>query len=110
MESLQSEHREGTRAVGRSKMNGAHGLRVLIVEDEELARLRLRSLVEECPQPRAQVVGEAANASQAMVWLATQSCDAILLDVQMPGRDGTQLAAELKRQERAPAVVFVTAH
>jgi len=83
---------------------------VLIVEDEELARLRLRSLVEECAQPRAQVVGEAANASQAMVWLATQACDAILLDVQMPGRDGTQLAAELKRQDHAPAVVFVTAH
>jgi two-component system response regulator AlgR len=91
-------------------MNGANRLRVLIVDDEELARLRLRQLVDECPQPRAQVVGEAANASQAMVWLATQSCDVILLDVQMPGRDGTQLAAELKRVAQAPAIVFVTAH
>jgi|SRR5689334_14609278 len=97
-------------ANGTNGTNGAHRLRVLVVEDEELARLRLRSLVDECPQPRAAVVGEAANASQALVWLATQSCDAILLDVQMPGRDGTQLAAELRNRERAPAVVFVTAH
>jgi two-component system response regulator AlgR len=88
----------------------ATGLRVLVVDDEELARLRLRALVEECAQPRARVVGEAANAAQALVWLATQSCDLILLDVQMPGRDGTQLAAELRAREHAPAVVFVTAH
>src|SRR5207302_2471886 len=102
------ERRGGARSVGRWKMNGAHRLRVLVVDDEELARLRLRSLVEECPQPRAAVVGEAANASQALVWLATQSCDAILLDVQMPGRDGTQLAAELRNRDHAPAVAFVT--
>ena len=56
------------------------------------------------------VVGEAANASQALVWLATRSCDLLLLDVQMPGRDGTQLAAELRLARPAPAVVFVTAH
>jgi two-component system response regulator AlgR len=97
-------------ANGTSGANGAQRLRVLVVEDEELARLRLRSLVDECLQPRAAVVGEAANASQALVWLATQSCDAILLDVQMPGRDGTQLAAELRNRDHAPAVVFVTAH
>ena len=85
-------------------------MRVLVVDDEELARLRLRGLVDECAQPRAKVVGEAANAAQALVWLATQQCDVILLDVQMPGRDGTQLAAELRQRDDAPAVVFVTAH
>jgi two-component system response regulator AlgR len=86
------------------------GLRVLLVDDEELARLRLRGLVADCPEPRAQVVGEAANAAQARVWLATQQCDVLLLDIQMPGRDGTQLAAELRDQLQPPAVVFVTAH
>ena len=91
-------------------MNARPPLRVLLVDDEEFARLRLRSLIEECLEPRAIVVGEAANASQAHVWLATQQCDVLLLDVQMPGRDGTQLAAELRGQERAPAIVFVTAH
>lgn len=90
--------------------HAARKLRVLVVDDEELARLRLRGLVNECEEPAAQVVGEAASASQALVWLATQQCDVMLLDIQMPGRDGTQLAAELRLQPTAPAVVFVTAH
>jgi two-component system response regulator AlgR len=83
---------------------------VLVVDDEELARLRLKSLVGECDEPHAVVVGEAANAAQAMVWLATRHCDLLLLDVQMPGRDGTQLAAELRQRTPTPAIVFVTAH
>ena len=90
--------------------DAAPALRVLVVDDEELARMRLKSLVAECAEPRAVVVGEAANAAQAMVWLATRSCDLLLLDVQMPGRDGTQLAAELRLREPSPAIVFVTAH
>ena len=85
-------------------------LRILVVDDEELARLRLKSLVGECAEPRVQVVGEAANAAQALVWLTTRECDLVLLDVQMPGRDGTQLAAELRQRKPSPAVVFVTAH
>ena len=92
-------------------MNGASSaLRILIVDDEELARLRLRGLVNDCVEPKARVVGEAANAAQALAWLATQRCDLLLLDVQMPGRDGTQLADELRRLPEPPAVVFVTAH
>jgi len=85
-------------------------IRVLLVDDEELARLRLRSLVGDCPDPKAEVVGEAANATQALVWLASQACDLVLLDIHMPGRDGTQLAAELRQLPTPPAVVFVTAH
>ena len=85
-------------------------LRVLLVDDEELARLRLRSLVQECPAPQASVVGEAANATQALVWLASHECDVLLLDIHMPGRDGLQLAAELNQRPHPPAVVFVTAH
>ena len=85
-------------------------LRVLVVDDEELARLRLRNMVGECAEPRALVVGEAANAAQALVWLTQHECDLVLLDVQMPGRDGTQLAAELRLHATAPLVVFVTAH
>jgi two-component system response regulator AlgR len=88
----------------------ARALRVLVVDDEELARLRLKSLVAECGEPRCMVIGEAANASQALVWLMTHECDLLLLDVQMPGRDGTQLAAELRLKTPAPAIVFVTAH
>jgi two-component system, LytTR family, response regulator AlgR len=85
-------------------------LRVLLVDDEELARFRLRGLVNECLAPKAGVVGEAASAAQALVWLATHACDVVLLDIAMPGRDGTQLAAELRGRPDSPAVVFVTAH
>ena len=85
-------------------------LRVLVVDDEELARLRLKSMVAECGEPRCVVAGEAANAAQALVWLTTHECDLLLLDVQMPGRDGTQLASELRQRSPAPAIVFVTAH
>ena len=88
----------------------AAALKVLIVDDEELARLRLRGLVADNPEPRAQVVGEAANAVQALACLAERSCDVVLLDIQMPGRDGMQLAAELRAMAQPPAVVFVTAH
>ncbi len=85
-------------------------LRVLIVDDEELARLRLRALVGDCAEPKSSVVGEAGNAAQALVWLATNECDVLLLDVRMPGRDGMQLAEELRQRAQPPAVVFVTAH
>lgn len=85
-------------------------LQVLIVDDEELARLRLRGLVQDCPSPKAQVAGEAANASQALVWLADHRCDLVLLDIHMPGLDGTQLAARVKQLPQPPAIVFVTAH
>ena len=86
-------------------------LRVLIVDDEEPARWRLRSLVEDCPSPRAEVVGEAANATQARVWLAGNACDLLLLDIAMPGPNGLALADELRGfAPPAPAVVFVTAH
>ena len=88
----------------------AAALKVLIVDDEELARMRLRGLVTDNPEPRAQVVGEAANAAQALICLAERGCDVVLLDIQMPGRDGMQLAAELRAMAQPPAVVFVTAH
>jgi two-component system response regulator AlgR len=85
-------------------------LRVLIVDDEELARVRLRGLVQDTETPASNVVGEAASATQALVWLNQHNCDVILLDVQMPGPDGTKLAAELRQRNGSPAVVFVTAH
>ena len=85
-------------------------LKVLLVDDEPLARLRLRSLLEACTEPKAQVVAEAGTASQAQSWLREHGCDLVLLDVEMPGSSGLQLADALRERPQQPAVVFVTAH
>ncbi|MEY2686868.1 MAG: hypothetical protein RL375_1066 [Pseudomonadota bacterium] len=87
-------------------------LRVLIVDDEELARLRLRTLLGDCLAPPAQVVGELASAMAALQWLGSQRCDVLLLDIHLPGLGGLQLAQRLRAQTlaTAPAVVFVTAY
>jgi len=85
-------------------------VRVLLVDDEALARARLRTLVGDCTAPVAEVVGEAGDAGQALAWLASHSADVVLLDIHMPGMDGLALARELQRHAQAPALVFVTAH
>lgn len=91
-------------------------LRVLVVDDEPLARLRLRGLVEANALPAARVVGEAGDAPQALALLAHTPCDLVLLDIVMPGGSGLRLADALRRaavgpgQAQPPMVVFVTAH
>jgi two-component system, LytTR family, response regulator AlgR len=85
-------------------------LRTLIVDDEPLARLRLRSLLAETAAPAVSVVGEAGDAQQAVDLLRLQACDLVLLDIRLPGRDGLQLAEALRRLPNPPSVVFVTAH
>jgi two-component system, LytTR family, response regulator AlgR len=87
-------------------------IRVLIVDDEALARTRLAALVRECGDPVCDVVAECANARQAGDWLRDHpgGADVVLLDIQMPGALGTEFAAELKRNGSPCAVVFVTAH
>ncbi len=96
-------------------------LRVLLVDDEALARARLRALLDElCLAGACAVaeVGEAANAVQAMQQLQRAAWDVLLLDIQMPGLDGLQLAERLRTQQSdrpsdwppPPALVFVTAH
>ena len=85
-------------------------LKVLIVDDETLARSRLRTLLGDCTDPRAEVVGEAANAVAAMEQIQRTPCDLVLLDIHMPGVDGMALAANLRTMVSPPKVVFVTAH
>lgn len=82
--------------------------RVLVVDDEALARERLRDLLGRLGG--AIEVGEAADARAAYARLISEPWDVLLLDVQMPGMDGLGLAELLRGRARAPAVVFVTAY
>jgi len=85
-------------------------LKALIVDDEALARARLRTLLGDCRAPQVSIEGEAANATQAIELLRRQPFDLALLDIHMPGADGLTLARTLRDLPRPPALVFVTAH
>ena len=85
-------------------------LKVLIVDDEALARARLKTLLADCSAPAVEVVGEAATAVEAMQCVTHQAVDAVLADIHMPGVDGLTLAQSLRALPKPPAVVFVTAY
>jgi two-component system response regulator AlgR len=85
-------------------------LRTLIVDDEALARARLRTLLGDCTEPAADVVSEATHAAQARQLLQSTAFDLVLLDIHMPGMDGLELARVIAELPDAPALVFVTAH
>ena len=89
-------------------------MRVLVVDDEPLARTRLTSLVDECPAPRCEVAHACADADEARRVLATQRVDCILLDIQMPDVDGLEFARRLREAtapgDAPPPIIFVTAH
>lgn len=86
--------------------------RLFIVDDEPPARARLKTLLSdiaaECPH---ELVGEAGQAQEALDGIAAARPDIVLLDVQMPGISGIELAAHLvKTTHTPPAVIFVTAY
>jgi DNA-binding LytR/AlgR family response regulator len=81
-------------------------LRVLIVDDEPLARRRLEILLRELPD--AALVGAAADGLSAARLIEELEPDVVLLDIKMPGRTGLEVLDGLAR-ERAPIVIFVTA-
>ena len=86
------------------------GLHILIVDDETLARQRLRTLLADCTAPAIGSVTEAAHATEAMERLQHGTVDVVLLDIHMPGMDGISFAQALAALPQPPAIVFVTAH
>jgi two-component system response regulator AlgR len=86
-------------------------LRLFIADDEAPARERLKELLGDIASDvPARVVGEASNGLEAMERVPASGAQVLLLDIEMPGLNGLELARNLARLEGAPAVVFVTAH
>lgn len=84
-------------------------LRLLIADDEPLARERLRSLL--ASEPSVEIVAECGSGPEAVEGIGRHGPDIALLDVQMPGCDGLEVLARLDEATRTRlAVIFITAH
>lgn len=80
-------------------------MKTLLVDDERLARAELRRLLG--AHSEIEIIGEAANADEAAAAIAEQNPELLFLDIQMPGRNGFELLADLPRP---PRVIFTTAY
>lgn len=84
-------------------------MKILIADDEKLARMRLNHLIAECGNS-FQLVAEARNGVEALQkWKQTQA-EILLLDIRMPEFDGLQVAQEVLKFANPPAVIFTTAY
>lgn len=83
-------------------------MRVVIVDDESLARERLKRLLQEFPG--YEVVGEAADGESALGVIDNEEPDLVLLDIRMGGVDGLHVARSLSEYDPPPAVIFTTAY
>lgn len=81
-------------------------IRTLLIDDVALAREKLRHLLG--AHADIQIVGEAPSIAQARSLLAAEPVELLLLDIQLPGENGLQLARSLAAP--APAIIFTTAH
>lgn len=83
-------------------------MKVLIVDDEPLARARLARLL--AAQDDLQVIAEADNGAHAIELCNQHSPDVVLMDIRMPVMDGLQAASHLAKGDEPPAVIFCTAY
>ena len=80
-------------------------MRAIIIDDERLARAELKKLLQDFPE--IEVIDEAANAEEGIAKIDSLNPELVFLDIQMPGKTGFDMLAEL---ERAPYVIFTTAY
>lgn len=86
-------------------------LRVFIADDEAPARERLKELLADlAAEVPTELAGEAANGLETLERLPASGAQVLLLDIEMPGMRGLEVARHLAGLESAPGVVFVTAH
>lgn len=83
-------------------------LKVLVVDDEPLARARLLRFLERIDQ--VGLVQTASNGDEALAKLAQQSYDVVLLDIRMPGLSGLEVAEQIKALMQPSAIIFCTAY
>jgi len=81
-------------------------IRALIVDDEPLARARLRRLLS--AEPDVEIVGECVDGTSALEAVVARPVDLVVLDIEMPEADGFDVAGVIDAGR--PAVIFVTAH
>lgn len=86
-------------------------IRIFIADDETPARERLKELLSDiAADVPTRVVGEAQNGLEALERIPQSDTQVVLLDIQMPGMGGLEVARHLASLETPPTVVFVTAH
>ena len=83
-------------------------MRLLVVDDEPLARARLLSLLKDFAD--ITVVAEASNGIQAIEQYREMQADVILMDIRMPGMDGLEAAEHLSQLDNGPVIIFTTAY
>jgi len=90
------------------KQRYASPMRILIADDEPLARVRLETLLRQCPD--TELVGSVGSGQKVLERLAVTHPDVVLLDIAMPGLDGVALARRLSKLPSPPQVIFCTAY
>ena len=83
-------------------------MKVLVVDDEPLARARLVAMLEQHDQVTD--IAEASNGLEAIEQQQLQQSEVILLDIRMPGMDGLEAASHLVRLDEPPIIIFTTAY
>ena len=90
-----------------NKLSEKNPIKVLIVDDESLARLRILELLEE--KDEFEIVGECADGTEAIKAIEKGIADLLFLDIQMPDMDGFEVLEKVKNKD-LPTIIFVTAY